>query len=178
MTPKRPRPPLDSDKLRDIALHYVGRYATSRAKLLAYLDRKLRERGWNGDTAPDPQGLVERFAQMGYIDDAGFAAMKGAAMARRGYGAQRVAQALRGAGIADKDRELADAQADAARWSAAEAFARRKRVGPYAAQVPDRAVREKLIAAFLRAGHGYEMARKWVDAAPGEPPQADDGEGE
>ena len=177
MTPKRPRPSLDSDRLREIALHYVGRYATSRAKLLAYLDRKLRERGWDGDTAPDPQGLVERFAELGYVDDAGFATMKGAAMARRGYGRQRVAQALRGAGIADEDREQADAQAEAARWFAAEAFAKRKRAGPYAAQVPDRAAREKMIAAFLRAGHGYEMARKWVDAMPGEPPQADDGEG-
>jgi hypothetical protein len=29
-------------------LGYAGRYATTRARLAAYLERKLRERGWSG----------------------------------------------------------------------------------------------------------------------------------
>ncbi len=174
MTAKRPRPPLDADRLRDLALHYVGRYATSRAKLRLYLDRKIGERGWSEETPPDVQALVDRFAELGYIDDAGFATMKGASMTRRGYGPRRVAEALRGAGITETDRQNADAQADAARWSAAETFARRKRIGPFAAGPIDRDQRQKAIAAFLRAGHGYDVARKWVDAPPGEPPQAEE----
>ena len=49
MTGKRPPPPLDEDALRELALRHVARFATSRGKLLAYLNRKLRERGWAGE---------------------------------------------------------------------------------------------------------------------------------
>ena len=31
-----------------MALAYVARFATSRGKLVRYLDRKVRERGWAG----------------------------------------------------------------------------------------------------------------------------------
>lgn len=174
MTGKRLPPPLDEDALRDMALRYVGRFATSRAKLRDYLARKIRERGWAGDRPADVDDLVERFATFGYVDDASYALLKSAALGRRGFGARRVADTLRAAGIGEKDRAQADAQVDADRWAAADRFARRKRIGPYAAQTPDEKQREKHIAAFLRAGHGYATARKWVDALPGEPPEIGD----
>jgi regulatory protein len=44
--PRRALPPLDQAALQELALRYVGKYATTRAKLRAYLGRKLRERGW------------------------------------------------------------------------------------------------------------------------------------
>lgn len=174
MTPRKPRPPLTADNLRELALHYVGRYATSRGKLRAYLDRKLRERGWEGEDGPDIEALIARMAELGYVDDAAFAAMKSAAMTRRGYGERRIGQALRGAGIAESDRPAADAQTHGARWDAAERFARRKRIGPYAIQPPDPALRQKWVAAFLRAGHDFAMARRWTEAAPGEVPGAEE----
>lgn len=173
MTSKRPPPPLDSDSLRDLAIRYVGRFATSRAKLLAYLRRKLQERGWAGDGPPAPEQLVERLAELRYVDDRSFAVMKSAALTRRGYGARRVAQTLRADGIADDDRQEADSHVNDESWNAADRFARRKRLGPYAAAAPDPKQREKAIAAFLRAGHSFETARRWTDAAPGEPPEAD-----
>ena len=173
MTSKRPPLPLDGDSLRDLALRYVGRFATSRAKLLAYLSRKLQERGWAGDDPPAPEQLVERLAELRYVDDRSFAVMKSAALTRRGYGARRVAQTLRADGIADDDRQEADSQVNVERWNAADRFARRKRLGPYATAAPDPKQREKAIAAFLRAGHSFETARRWTDAAPGEPPEPD-----
>lgn len=168
MTGKRPAPPLDEDALRDMALRQVARFATSRGKLIDYLRRKIRERGWGGERPADPEALADRFVALGYIDDAGFAVMKSGALARRGYGARRVDEALRAAGISDGDREQADAQTASEAWMAAERFARRKRIGPYASAPCDPKQREKAIAAFLRAGHDYAMARRWVDAAPGE----------
>lgn len=173
MTGKRPRPPLDGNSLRDLALRYVGRFATSRAKLLAYLNRKLQERGWAGEGPPAPERLVERLAELRYVDDRSFAVMKSAALTRRGYGARRVAQTLRADGIADTDRAEADAQVDNDSWAAADRFARRKRLGPYATAAADPKQREKAIAAFLRAGHSFDTARRWTDAAPGEPPDPD-----
>ncbi|HAF41013.1 MAG TPA: RecX family transcriptional regulator [Sphingobium sp.] len=168
MTGKRLPPPLDESALRDMALRHVARFATSRGKLLAYLNRKLRERGWDGERPADPDALADRFVELGYIDDAGYALMKSAALARRGYGARRVDEALRAAGIAEDDRQRADTQMASDAWSAADHFARRKRLGPYAPQPLDPRQREKAIAAFLRAGHAYALARRWVDAAPGE----------
>lgn len=170
MTAKRPPSALDEDRLRELALRYVGRFATSRAKLLAYLNRKLKERGWQGAAPPDPAGLVERLCELRYVDDSSYATMKSAALARRGYGARRVAQTLRADGIAESDREEADTQTQNDSWAAADRFARRKRIGPYAQAQPDSKQREKAIAAFIRAGHSYDTARRWTDAPPGEPP--------
>src|SRR5579864_698448 len=45
--------PLDRERLEEMALRYVGRFATTKAKLTAYLWRKVRERGWNEEEKPD-----------------------------------------------------------------------------------------------------------------------------
>ena len=91
--------PLEDASLRDIALSYAGRYATTAAKLKLYLQRKLRERGWAGDDEPQVDALVSRFVELGYIDDAQFAEIRTRDLLRRGYGARRVAQALHHAGV-------------------------------------------------------------------------------
>jgi len=171
---RKSKPPLNETRLRDLALHYVGRFATTRAKLISYLGRKLMERGWDGPQPADLHGLAGQLAELGYIDDAGFATMKGAALTRRGFGTRRVGEALRAAGVEETDRAPALDDAALAKWAAAETFARRKRLGPYATAPVERDKRDKQIAAFLRAGHDYAMARTWIDAAPGEMPERDE----
>jgi regulatory protein len=163
--------PLDGETLEALALHYAGRYATSRARLAAYLARKLRERGWNGDREPQIEAIVERMAALRYVDDAAYAAMRSGAMQRRGLGARRIAHRLAVDGIEEQERDAA-APDPAERWAAAERLAQRKRIGPFAQAAPDRALREKQIAVFLRAGHDMATARAWVDAAPGDSPEA------
>jgi regulatory protein len=161
------RPPLDAAALDALALRYVGRYATTRAKLRTYLQRKLTERGW-GEDAPSPvEAIVERCARLGYVDDAGFAAMRGAALGRRGYGASRVAAALRAAGVEAGDAAPVRAAAQEGAWGAALRFARRKRIGPFAESPADPVQRRRQFAALLRAGHDFETARKIIDAEPG-----------
>lgn len=152
---------------------YVGRFATSRGKLAAYLRRKLRERGWEDDGEPPVDSLADRMAELRYVDDAAYATMKSDAMQRRGLGARRIAQTLTMDGIDEPLRQEASPD-EAERWAAAERLARRKRIGPYAAQPADRPLREKQIATFLRAGHDMKIARVWVDAAPGEMPEGPD----
>jgi regulatory protein len=88
-------------------------------------------------------------------------------MARRGLGARRVAGALRQAGIDEEDTSaIAPAIEDRA-FDAAITFARRRRIGPFAAEAPDRAGREKQIAAMLRAGHAATLARAIATLEPG-----------
>jgi regulatory protein len=169
----RPKPPLDSEALERLGLFYAGRYATTRAKLALYLRRKLKERGWSGAGEPPVERLVERFAELGYVDDRGFATARSAALLRRGYGERRVRQALRGAGIAEADSaEARDISGDEA-LAAAHRFARRRRLGPYASTVPDRAARDKAAAAMLRAGHRLDLIRQVLAASPDDLPEPD-----
>lgn len=164
---RRPIPPLDAPALERLALRYVERFATTRGKLVDYLHRKIRERGWEGDPA-DPAALAERMAALGYVDDRAFAEARAQALGRRGLGARRVAGALREARVGEEDAEaVAPAIADRAA-AAALTFARRKRLGPFGTGAADRAAREKQLGAMLRAGHSLTLARRIVDAPPGE----------
>ena len=166
-TARRAIPPLDRRRLDELALRYVGRYATTRAKLRAYLARKLRERGWSEPEAPDLDAISERFADLGYIDDAAFALTKSQALASRGFGKRRLLDKLRLAGVGEDDSLPARQHADAQALEAALRFAKRRRIGPFAADAPDPRQREKAIAAMVRAGHGFAIVRAIVDLAPG-----------
>ena len=73
-------------RLNELALAYVGRFATTRAKLRDYLQRKVRERGWDGAAAPDSRhGRALR--RDGYVDDEAYALSKSRSLTGRGYGA-------------------------------------------------------------------------------------------
>ncbi|WP_260482302.1 regulatory protein RecX [Sphingomicrobium flavum] len=171
---KRAKPPLDEAHLRDLALHYVGRYATSRGKLRAYLHRKLRERGWDGDSPAPVDAMIERFAELGYVDDAAFAAAKARDLSARGYGARRLGQTLYAAGISEEDGAQARDIAEEAKLEAAMAFARRRRLGPFAQQeVEDPALRQKQLAAMMRAGHDFALARRILALEPGQEIETD-----
>jgi regulatory protein len=157
--PRRAAPPLDPDRLRELALRYVGKYATTRAKLRQYLARKIRERGWNGRAEPDLERLADRFAELGYIDDASYAMAKSRTMSARGYGKRRVSDQLRLAGVEEADSLAATSHADSQAVEAALRLAERRRLGPFADQTPDSKQREKWIAAMVRAGHGFALAK-------------------
>ena len=165
---KRAPRPLDQKQLQELALRYVGRYATTRAKLGAYLARKVRERGWDDARAPDAEAIVQRFAELGYIDDAAFALNKSRALAGRGFGKKRLIQKLYAAGVGEEDSLAAREHADEEAVSAALRFAERRRFGPFA---PERSAdlrsRERAIAAMVRAGHKFSLARAIVDLDPG-----------
>ena len=169
----RPRPPLDAEGLERLGLFYAGRYATTRARLADYLRRKLRERGWSGSGEAPVEPLVERFAQLGYVDDRAFAASRAAALLRRGYGERRVSDALKVAGIAEEDSAEARDRAAEDALAAAHRFARRRRLGPYADTVPDREARRKAAAAMVRAGHRMETVWKVLGTSPAELPEPD-----
>ncbi len=164
---RRPPPPLDAASLERLALRYVERFATTRARLTDYLVRKIRERGWEGDRG-NPEGLAEKFAELGYIDDRAFGEARAAAMARRGLGKRRVSGVLRQAGIDEEDVEALAPGIEARGLEAALTFARKRRIGPFATVVPDRPQREKQIAAMIRGGHDFTLARRIASMSPGE----------
>ena len=165
-TGRVPRP-LDIQALNALALAYLGKYATTRHKLRTYLARKVTERGWEGEDAPPLDAIVERCAALGYVDDAVFAEARGASLTRRGYGAQRVTAALRGAGIDSEAIEPVREIAEEGALDAALAFARRKRIGPFGSESIDPDQRRRHFAAMMRAGHPPDIARLVAFAEPG-----------
>lgn len=171
MTPasaRKERPPLDHHKLEELALRYVERFATTRSRLRDYLRRKLRERGWKGDADPDLAAIADKFASLGYVDDAAYALNKARSLSGRGYGKRRLVQKLRFAGVEDADGEDARSLADEEAVSSALRFAERRRLGPFAAVPPGNPRdREKALAAMIRAGHGFALARAILELAPG-----------
>jgi regulatory protein len=165
--PRKPRPPLTAAKLEELALHYVGRFATSRAKLISYLKRKLRERGWEGAGEPDLDCLAAKLAGLGYVDDRAYAVSKARSLTSRGYGERRVGQALALAGIGEDDGTEARSLAQGDSVNAALRFARRRSLGPFAKTAPDPRERERALAAMVRAGHRFALARAIIDLEPG-----------
>lgn len=167
-THRSPRP-LDESQLREVALVYVGRFATTRTRLERYLARKITQRGWD---ASDERAAVERIVgelvALGYVDDAAFAGMTARALSRRGYGGRRVDQSLWAAGVGEEDRAEAQGIIADARVESALKLAQRRRWGPFAAQPEsDPRQRERQVAAFIRAGHDVGLARRILALAPG-----------
>lgn len=169
---ERPAPrPLDGAALEQLALAYVGRFATSEARLARYLGRKLFERGWAGaDLSSDAvAAAVAKCARLGFVDDDAFARQRGGALGRRGLGERRLRAQLSVDGIA---AEVAAPVLDTARddrLTTALAFARRRRLGPYGSGMPsDPKTRDRVIAAFLRAGHDAATVRRILAVAPGD----------
>lgn len=163
--------PLDAARLDELALAYVARFATSRAKLLRYLARKVRESDWvdEADASAACEAVADRMEKLRYLDDRQYAVMRAGAMTRRGLGVRRVKAQLYVDGIAESDRGEAIENAEAAAWASAVGFARRRRFGPFgAAAIGDPKLRERQIAAFLRAGHSMTLARRLLAIAPGD----------
>jgi regulatory protein len=173
---KRAKPPLTEAALRDLALHYAARFATTGARVEAYLARKITERGLaedaDGRTVPvDIPALVARLVALGYVDDDAYARMRARDLGARGYGRRRVEEALRHAGVEDSVRQ-AHAPGEAANRKAAALMAQKKRLGPWSSArgeagdpLSQRKAHEKAVAAMLRAGHQYDHVRL-ILAAP------------
>lgn len=157
MKERTPRPPLDVAALGEAALAYAARYATTRAGLARYLRTKLRQRGWAGEDAAPVDALVERVVALGAVDDRAFAEAKTGGLTRRGYGPGRVKAALAAKGV---ERDLSTEMADGVdAVAAAQAYARRRRLGPFGSgpATPEQARRD--MGAMQRAGHGWAVAK-------------------
>lgn len=170
---RRPPVPLDARALGELALGYAARYATTAARLERYLRRKLQERGWSDEaTPPDLAAVVARLVSLNYVDDRVWGAARARGLAAKGLGRTRVAQDLHAAGVGREDAaavlDLPDEARVPAALAAAVTFARRRRLGPFAADpagLRDPDLRRRAMAAMARAGHSFDVARQ-VLAAP------------
>ncbi len=171
---RAPPVPLTPVALRELALGYAARFATTAAKLERYLRRKLKERGWADEAVPpDFAAITARMVELGYVDDRAWGAARARGLTAKGLGQRRVAQDLHAAGVGRDDAAAVltvddDDDRETAALASALTFARRRRLGPFAndpAAARDPDLRRKAMGAMARAGHSFDVARRVLGAA-------------
>jgi regulatory protein len=162
------------EKLKNIALHYLGRYAASEASLRQVLERRLL-RAAHADSAfaADSEKIAElrrtiesiiaAHRKTGALNDAALAEMKVASLRRSGRSARYIRQKLTQKGVAAGLTQAAltqhDAEDDEAEMKAALAYARRRRLGPHRTK-PDPTAAMRDFAALARAGFDASTIKK------------------
>ncbi len=158
--------------LRNSALHYLDRYATSSAHLrrllLAKVARSARAHGTNAEAgAAAVEALIAEFLGAGLLDDARYAEDRALILFRRGASARAIRSALLAKGVASEligpALERLGAAAAEPELAAALAYTLRRRLGPYRSPQARAEMREKDLAALGRRGFGYELARRVIE---------------
>ncbi len=158
--------------LRNAALHYLDRYATSSAHLrrllLAKVARSARAHGSDPQAgAAAVEALIAEFLGAGVLDDARYAEDRALILFRRGASARAIRGALLAKGVASEligpALERLGGEAAEPELAAALAYTLRRRLGPYRSPQARAEMREKDLAALGRRGFGYELARRVIE---------------
>ena len=154
------------------ALYYLERYAAPaghlRRLLLAKVARSARFHGTDPEAGAEAvEQLVVRLTSAGLLDDAGYAASRARSLMRRGASARAIRARLLQKGVASAliDQALASLAAEAREpeLTAALAYARRRRLGPYRSGARNE-YRERDLASLGRRGFDLDTARRVIDA--------------
>jgi regulatory protein len=169
--------------LERAALHYLERYSASTEMLRRTLTRRVQKRARARGEDPEAfadlvTATVARAVSAGLVDDTRFADMRLATLRRRGTSSRGVSAKLAAKGVPrdvveaamQAERETSgDGEAQAIEDQAAQAYAKRRRLGPHRRPEQRAAYRDRDLAALARAGFAYDLARRVVDAEPDEP---------
>ena len=160
-------------RLENIALHHLDRFSTSSENLKRVLTRRVLKSARHHNTDQEQcaawiDTLIERYQECGLLDDPAYARAQVNSHNRRGKSVRAIRALLRQKGVTAADIDLAieglaenHPDPDLA---AANAYARRRRLGPYRTREVDDKAREKELAALARAGFSYGIARRIVAA--------------
>jgi regulatory protein len=163
--------PIDRALIEKWALFYLERYASSAENLRRVLGRRVRRRLGNDDEKVRAAGvlidaLVANYRATGLLDDAAYAAGRAKSGLARGRSLRRIAAGLAAKGIGAQDAAAAVASLDNgaadAELTAACAFARRRRLGPFRRGAADRG---RELAAFALAGFARRTAEALLSCA-------------
>ncbi|CAA7619773.1 Regulatory protein RecX [Candidatus Terasakiella magnetica] len=170
---KRPPAKISPSYLENAALHYLERYASSRANLRRVLMRKVDRSltHWGGEretAAAQVDTVISKLATLGYLDDSAYAETKARALHRRGGSLRVIRASLAAKGVEAETTEAAlialAEDSGLPDLAAAIAFARRRRLGPFRLPEVRAELRTKDLAALGRAGFSWEIARAVTEA--------------
>jgi regulatory protein len=158
---------LTPDSLYKSALHYLERYAASQAGVRAVLQRNLKRRERRGEALPEQaqqwiEQAVNKLSAAGYLNDKAFAETKLVALRRAGASARVIKMKLTHKGVDTATLEAVLESDESNDKEAALAYAKRRRLGPFADARTRTEKRDKHIAALVRAGFSLSLARDLV----------------
>ncbi len=170
--------PITAKYLQNAATFYLERYPSTAEGLRRVLNRRVRKAEMFQAPIMDNvqqaiSVIVQKFVDAGMIDDKAFAQTKARALHRRGSSTKLMRQRLQHAGVdaetlaqamAGLDEEL-NVDPRQREWTAAVALARRRKLGPFRPEKDRKDRRAKDLAAMVRGGFDYQLARKVIDAA-------------
>lgn len=160
------KPAPDAASLREAALAHLARFAATEAGLARVLARRVdRWERAGGDAvaaraarAAIP-GIVRDLATAGAVDDAAFAVARARRLARAGASRRAVTVHLASRGVSAEIAQVADPESAERDYTAALAYARRRRIGPFGTG-SDGADRLKELAKLARAGFSRAVAER------------------
>ena len=165
--------------LENAALYYMERFASSKANLrrimMAKVERSARFHGTDREKGvAQVEDIIARFLRSGLLDDEMYARSKAISLHHRGSSSRAIRAKLTSKGVDGPIIHMAlaflEAEDPDSEFSAAIAFARRRRIGPFRRQRPsgddtgDPQLHEKELTALRRAGFCFDIARRVVDA--------------
>jgi regulatory protein len=166
--PKRP-PNVTRIGLEGAALRYLERFDCSVARLRKVLSERAAKAARAGieDAAAAPaiiEQILERYQQSGLINDQRFAKNFAERARERGTSRRMIEQKLRARGISsDTVEELLPRHESAqSELESAQAFARRRRLGPHRKPETREACRRKDLMAMARAGFDFDTASRVI----------------
>lgn len=165
---------ITEERLANIALHYLERFAASSDRLRQVLRRRVRKAALHHETDMDAafrwiEGLIARYERSGLLDDASFARARAESDWRAGRPMRAIRHRLQAQGVGETEIEgalahLADEAGQNPDRQAALSYARRRRLGPYRPAAERESRRERDLAAMARAGFGYDLAKRVIEA--------------
>ncbi|GAB5541945.1 MAG: regulatory protein RecX [Sandaracinaceae bacterium] len=151
--------------LERVALWYLERYGGTSERVRRALDKRVRASvEEHGTDREEGRAMIEevitKLRRLGYLDDAKFVLSRVRTLRDRGKSARAIRWTLmrQGADGALVDEALEGEGTDD--LSAAEAFARKRRIGPHRDPEKRAEMREKDLAKLARAGFSYDIARR------------------
>ncbi|PHS79410.1 MAG: regulator [Rhodospirillaceae bacterium] len=173
---KEPRPPrkITEQRLANIALHHMDRYASSAENLRRVLQRRVfkaslfhedldadEAKGWIDE-------LIVRYVESGVLNDLAYAETRARSLLARGSSGRLIRMKLMEKGIEDTiiDKALAALTLDAPdpELFAAIKLARRRKLGPFCDPAKRAENRDKHLGAMARSGFSYDMAERVINA--------------
>ncbi len=164
--------------LENAALAYLGRFAATAHSLEAVLMRRVYRSARFHDSDPAEgaelvSAIIARYREAGLVDDGAFAEARAKTLFARGTALRTIALKLKQKGVGDAEIEAALARladdaaegagdADSLNRVAAQAYARRRRLGPWRKGPAREGVRDRDLAALARAGFSYALAREVI----------------
>jgi regulatory protein len=160
--------------MRNSALHYLARYTPTSAQLrrvmLRRIGRSLDHHGGDRSEATDLlEALIVQLTESGYLDDPRYAQARASDLHRRGTSLRGIRAKLYAKGLPEEQIAAAlvllSEDDEDPELTAAIAYARRRRLGPFRREGEgDLARRRKEFGALARAGFPSGIARRIIEA--------------